>query len=350
MLGSFDFIEINGNTPFDRGQQYGQKAKDKIVAGIEDYKKLFAQTMDKTWDEIKDDGRAYIPFIEKIMPEILEEARGIAFGAKVDMAEIMVLNCRYEITKFSKKNECTTCAVMPEASKEGKTFLVKNWDLRLGIINNIVIAHINESDGTRIIGITEAGQLIREGFNSHGIGLCNNSLKSIYDNKGLGIPVTFLRRKALTCKTFDEAKNLLLNTKRNVSNNMLLLSKCGKAINIEAHPKGVDKILPNKGIITHANHFVVSPGLNACDSSPRDTRLNGLLMEKHGDITVEYIKRCMSDHENYPKAICRHPNDVSLPLARRDITVAGIIIDFEEETMHICVGPPCEGEFNQYRL
>ena len=58
----------------------------------------------------------------------------------------------------------------------------------------------------------------------------------------------------------------------------------------------------------------------------------------------------MCDHQNYPEAICRHPADVSLPLARRSITVAGIIVDFEQDIMHICAGPPCEGEYIGYKL
>lgn len=284
------------------------------------------------------------------MPEIFLEAKGIAVGAGVDLDDIMVLNCRYEITKFNSNNECTTCVVLPEASDGGKTLLVKNWDYRAGILDNIVILHIEEPDGTRIMGLTEAGQLIREGFNSHGLGLCNNSLQSIYDSRGIGIPVTFLRRKVFTCKTFEEAIELLINSKRSVSNNMLLASKEGRAINVEANPNECDLIEPVDGIITHANHFEVNPELNALDSSPRGERLNNLLREKYGSITIEHIKKCMCDHENYPYAICRHPSDVELPLTRRGITVASFIIDFDEEIIHICAGPPCEGEYVEYKL
>ena len=349
-MRTFQLIKINAATPFERGVQYGEQAKEKIKAGIESYKRLFAQSGNRSWEQIKEYAISFVPMIEEDMPEILSEAKGIAEGAGVNMDELMVLNCRYEITKFPKEDECTTCAILPEAADGGKTLLVKDWDYRAGILDNIVILHIEEPDGTRIIGLTEAGQLLREGFNSHGVGLCNNSLQSIYDSREIGIPVTFLRRKVCTCKSFEEAKNLLLTTKRGVSNNMLLASKDGQAINIEAYPKGADTIQPVDGIITHANHFVVNPTLNALEESPRGERLRHLLMKKHGSITIDYIKKCMSDHENYPYAICRHPSDVSLPLETRGITVASIIIDFDENTIHICAGPPCEGEFIQYKL
>lgn len=349
-MRTFQLISINAALPFDRGVQYGEQAKDKIRAGVEDYKRLFAKTSNKGWEQIKEYAASYIPLIEEAMPDILAEAKGIAAGAGVGMDELMVLNCRYEITKFPREDECTTCALLPEATEGGKTLLVKDWDYRAGILDNIVILHIKEADGTRIIGLAEAGQLMREGFNSHGVGLCNNALQSVHDNSGIGIPVTFLRRKVFTSKTFEEARNLLLTARRSVSNNMLLASKDGRALDIEAHPRGADTIAPVDGIVTHANHFVVNPGLNALEESPRDVRLRQLLTEKHGSITIDYIKKCMSDHENYPYAICRHPSDVSLPLEVRGMTVASLIIDFDENIIHICAGPPCEGKFIEYTL
>ena len=349
-MRTFQLVKVNAATPFERGVQYGEQAKEKIKQGVADYQKLFAQTSSWSWEEIKEDALSYLPLIEEVMPEILEEARGIAVGAGVDLGGLMVLNCRYEITKFIRENECTTCAVLPTAAKQGKTLLVKNWDYRAGILDHIVIVQIEEPDGTRMIGLTEAGQLIREGFNSHGVGLCNNALQSIYDRKGIGIPVTFLRRKVLTCRSFDQAKKLLLTSQRSVSNNMLLATKEGRAVNIEANPTGADLIEPVDGIITHANHFVINPTLNSLDSTPRAQRLHQLLMAEHGSITIEYIKKCMADHANYPDAICRHPSDVSLPLARRGLTVASLIIDFAQHTIHICTGPPCAGEYTAYQL
>jgi isopenicillin-N N-acyltransferase-like protein len=293
------------------------------------------------------------------MPEIWAEAQGVATGAGVTTGELMLLNCRYEITKFGKENkkdeeacaECTTCAVLPEAAESGKMFLAKNWDYRAGILDNIVVLHIKElENGNSILGLTEAGQLIREGFNANGIGLCNNSLQSVGDHMGTGIPVTFLRRKVLACGTFEEAKLLLLNSRRTVSNNMLLASKDGKAVNIEAHPGGADLIEPRDGLLCHANHFEVTPELDFLQPSPRKARLEELLRRRLGTLTVEDIKQCLCDHQNYPHAVCRHPSEVDLPLERRGMTVASMIVDFQESAAHICAGPPCEGEFVRYEL
>lgn len=339
----------------ERGVQYGQQAKGKIQAGIETYRELFARTSGKSWEEIVGYALSYEPVIQDSMPEVLEEAKGIAQGADVTFGELMVLNCRYEITKFPKQKdprpprECTTGAVLPQAARDGKTYLIKNWDYRQSILDNIVLIHIEEEDGTRIMGLAEAGQMLREGFNSHGVGLVNNMIQSCWDSRGVGIPVTFLRRRVLASKSFEEAKEILISSPRSVSNNMLLCHKSGHAVDIEATPKGPFMIEPREGIITHANHIVTHPEIDPLPSPKnRDTRLDGLLRRCHGNIDLPFIMECMRDHEYYPHSVCAH---VTPETADTDImTVASIIVDFDTETAHICAGPPCQGEYISYRL
>ena len=43
------------------------------------------------------------------------------------------------------------------------------------------------------MGLTEAGQVLRSGVNTHGIGLVSNNLQSIYDSWNVGIPTVFLQ-------------------------------------------------------------------------------------------------------------------------------------------------------------
>ena len=347
----FQFIHVKADTPYECGQQYGMQAKAKIHAGVLVYREYFAKTTDKSWDEIKQYAMSYVPVIEETMPEVLEEARGIADGAGVSFDELMVLNCRYEITKFPKTPECTTAAVLPEATREHVTYLVKNWDYKQAVIPNIVILHIEQADGTRILGLTEAGQMLREGFNSHGIGLCNNMIQSVYDDWDVGIPVTFLRRKVLSCTRFEQARDTLVHAKRSVSNNMMLAGGNGIAVDIEAYPGGANMLAPTGGVLTHANHFVMHQQLDSrIGPKNRDTRLETLLRARQGEIDVPYIMECMKDHEYYPESIFAHNSNLPGYELKDFMTVASLIIDFAAETAFICAGPPCEGEYIPYRL
>ena len=121
-------------------------------------------------------------------------------------------------------------------------------------------------------------------------------------------------------------------------------------MDFEVYPGGADMIETENGIVTHANHFIVQPEIHALQRSPRGDRLRELLMQRQGEIDVNYIKCCMADHVNYPQALCRHPTDPTQPLGMRSITVSNEIMDFEAGVIHVCAGPPCTGEYCTYVL
>lgn len=353
MSDRFQLIKVKADTALERGRQYGSQAKDKIQAGVENYRRYFEEKQGYTWQETKDYAAAYIPVIRERMPEILKEAQGIAEGADIGLEELMVLNTRYELTQYpSKLPECTTAAVLPAASEDGGTYLIKNWDYRPGILDKIVLVSLEDENGTRVIGLTEAGQLIREGFNSNGVGLCNNMIQSVYDKAGTGIPVTFLRRRVLASRNFEEAYGWLIHSERCVSNNMMLVDgRLGRAVDIEAYPGGSDHIWPKNGIVVHANHFAVNPRIDALKVRPknRDNRLEYLLRLKEGKINLAYIQECMKDHEYYPQAVCNHCIDQEDSM-KGLMTVASLIVDFKSNTAYVCKGNPCKGEYYPYAL
>ena len=105
------------------------------------------------------------------------------------------------------------------AAKDGKMYLIKNWDYRVGIMDHILILHITQPDGTRIMGLTEAGQVLRSGVNTHGIGLVSNNLQSIYDSWNVGIPTVFARRQIMKFHTLKEAADYTRSFPRAVSCN-----------------------------------------------------------------------------------------------------------------------------------
>lgn len=344
-------VKITASTPYERGLQYGEQAKELIKICVEHYKDRFLKQGD-SWESVCNYAMSFVPTVIENMPELFEEAKGIAEGSSLTIEDIMVVNCRYEITKFPKISECTTAAVLPSASRDNKTYVIKNWDYSQYIMPHMVLLSVKTPDGFSMFGITEAGQMVRDGFNSNGIAIVNNNLQSVDDHPGTAIPVTFLRRNVLSCKNFDEAKNMILNAKRTVSSNVLIADCNGNALDFETYPNGADILEATNGILTHANHFVVKPERDALVDRPknRDTRLYELLNRQNGDITVEYIMECMKDHEYYPLSICGHPNPQGDSYGRDRITVASLIFDFVENTVYVCDGPPCEGEYIPYKL
>jgi len=353
----FPLIHIKGSTSYERGRQYGLQAKDGIMSCIRGYKVHFKSLAGVAWEEIKEKSLLYIKMAEKEMPDILEEARGVADGSGTDFSEIMALNCRYEVLnhpakkKSIEENECTTYAVLPESMEGGKMVFGQNWDYRPFTLDHTLLLHIEEEDGMRIMGLAEAGSLMRNGFNTKGVGVCASSLKSRYDSHEIGLPTTFLRRRILKSGSLEEAEGLIRSWKRSVSNNFLIASQNGTAADFEVIPDKEYKLLPSEGILTHANHFLADRSVEASRSPKfRGERLEELLRKRQGKITIDYIKECLRDHQGWPESICTHtpPGNTDINLMWQ--TNASMLYDFSESTLHLCYGPPCEGEYLTYRL
>lgn len=347
----FPLIEITAAAPFERGAQYGEQSKERIGICVNHYRERFTKS-GQEWGSVKDYAMRYVAMAEKYTPDILEEARGIASGSGYGFEEIMVINCRYEISKFPKVPECTTAAVLPGASTGRNTYLIKNWDYSQEIIPHLALLRIRTTGGYRAFGITEAGQMVRDGFNSYGVAFANNNLQSVYDNAGTGLPATFIRKQLWESKTFESACDFLANAARSVSCNTMIAHSSGVARDFEAYPDGADIIEPINGILTHANHFVVNPEIDALKNRPknRDARLYELLDLKNGSITPEYIMECMRDHKYYTLSICGHPDENGDNYTKDRCTVSSMIMNLTEGVAHVCAGAPCEGEYIEFSL
>jgi len=344
-MREFKKVNITAASPYERGVQYGTQAKPEIDQSVLYYKARFEKNQD--WNDVLAYALRYVPMVEEYDAESLEELKGIADASGHTLAEIMVVNCRYEISKFERvPKECTTGAVLSAATADKSTYVFKNMDLGAGVKPFLVLLSIQTPDGYKGLGIAEAGQLVRDGFNGYGIAMVNDALVSTEDYPGVGIPGTFVRKKVWKSRTIEEARDIILSAPRTVSGNMVIGSCTDQAIDFEQHPSKTDMITPTDNFLTHANRFTVNAQINAPYpyTHRRDYRMRELLMKRSSSVTVEYLMECLRDHECYPDSICRH-NDND-----KHSTVSSTIIDLTHKTAYICVGNPCQGEYVKYQL
>lgn len=350
-MKEFKLIRVSAAAPFERGVQYGKQATEEIAACIAFYRNKFITTRKLSWEEARDFAAMHLPDIEEAMPDLLEEAKGIADGAGVDFTDLLVLNCRYEISHFPHKEdemECTAFALEREATAEGHVIVGQNWDMRPGLLKHAVLLDITEEEtGNRILGITEAGQLLRNGMNTRGAAQCSNSLHSCFDDVGHGIPSNFVRRKLLTMDNITDMVKLIRTAGRSVSVNYCIGTAENAVADVEAVPGHCVRLSPVKGVLAHANNLIVNQDTDTYRNERfRAERLFELLYSKRGAITVDYIKECLKDHEGYPGGICNHTVEFKKPWQ----TIASVIYDLDARHAWICYGPPCQGEYKEFQL
>ena len=116
---------------------------------------------------------------------------------------------------------------------------------------------------------------------------------------------------------------------------------------------------PTEGFLVHSNHYLCTA--HACtenfahslpDSFSRQTRMEKLVREKWGSITVDDVKSFLSDHDDHPNGICRHAHTGTghSMLGPNGYTVASLIAEPSRGLLHVSDGNPCEGNFSTYSL
>ncbi|WP_118134500.1 C45 family peptidase [Oceanicella sp. SM1341] len=362
-------IEISG-PPEARGRQYGAAADTRIRRGAAFYQSLLEQRGLK-WGAVMDTTRLLLGRMAELSPVQHAEVHAIAAGAGLDPAEVLLINARSEVLNAgtvavpaAERSElddgCTAAAVLPGRSANGRLIHGQNWDWRPECGEVAVVLVVRRADGPDLMTYVEAGGLARAGMNANGIAITGNNLSTDDESwSAPGIALSVVRRLALEAETYAEALNAVARTPRSISNNMML--SCagpeGDAINLETTPGEVFWVLPEDGIVTHANHFV-SPAARAklrdggvvegMDSLYRDRRVRARLEKDGSAITLDSFKSAFEDRFGHPRAVLRTPDMTRTN--RISATVASIIMDAEAGEMHVRQLPYENEEYVTYRL
>ena len=347
----FPVISVEGD-PYECGYQHGSQCKQLIEHALSVFRKLFKANLNLDWEQALEKGRKFASPIEEYDPASIEEMKGIAEGAGRAFDEILVLHITNELHRerlVAQAEGCTTIAATPEATISKHTLVGKNLDQKPATQELAVILKKKRNRGPNCVALTRAGLLTRDGFNSAGICVCANGLGS--DRWRVGVPLEIVLNKVISAESLSDAISAIISAKRASSNNYMIGHSGGEAICIEAAPYDYNTIWADGGILAHSNHFTVA-NPNIKDLMPallpntltRLHRATKLLIQERGNISVGVFKKILRDHFDKPFSICTHP-DVRVAENLQFQTNASVIIDLNEKTMAVALGPPCENEY-----
>ena len=349
----FPLIEVSGDA-FERGRQYGERARQRVERSIANYIRLFT-FVGMEWAEAQRRGAAYRGVIGNFDAALLEELEGIARGAGRPFAEILALNVRTEVMPAcfltgADAGECTAIAVAPAASATGGTLLAQNWDWVGSQRENMVVLRVREPDAPAFVTLAEAGMLAKIGFNEQGFGVCLNILRSVFDGGDPGIPVHVLLRALLRRASVRDAIGFASKLSFGGSSNILCADRDGEIASLEFSPKGL-RVLPGEGgTLCHTNHFLhadaaswqaeFAPNLSTLPRLERALAHAGA-HQKHG---LEDVKNLLRDESDGLLSICRKP-DLSLPPEAQLETVASVVMELARGVMHLAPDVPSRADY-----
>jgi isopenicillin-N N-acyltransferase like protein len=333
---------VASGSAWEIGFAHGSQIPHRIAVCISNYTHLFLETAEIDWTEAIARAESYLAALEQNEPDLVDEMKGIAAGAKVEFLDILTLNLRSEIALTNYSDGCTS--IVSKGATASEVYVAQNWDWVGEAGTSTAFFDLHKTGKVRIHMIGEAGIVGKFGFNDAGVGVCMNAIRCGTVNK-TQLPVHLAMRRVLECKSFDEAFTML--TKKGLSScvNLMIADRSGKFATIECTPKGLAPIFPDPGTSTtfHTNHLWspnIPAGVRDHPSKNSFTRLERIRELSLGQAaSVDKIRLWLSDEQGTPVSICRSTPPTAKGIERME-TLATVIIDLEKFKAEVSFGKP----------
>ncbi len=363
-------VLILKGSPAERGQTHGEALKDEILELITRWKRQIKDAgidPDAFIDQFLQETN-FMAAIKRWTPGLLEEVRGIAQGAGVDFETIFALQLFDE--EWHRRNEklwlleqqnnhCSALGVFGQG--DSAPLLAQNMDLPGHYDGGQVLLHIKDPESSvEAFVFTAAGIIALNGVNSHGVGICCNTLPQL-NHAPHGLPVAFIVRGVLAQPTHQDAV-AFINGIKHASGQNYIVGGPQETVSLECSSGQVCQYIPYPGAkrVYHTNHTLVNDehqmfheyyaklppnGKQKIDqlganSFARFDLLENRLRGVSKVITVEEIKSILSSHDG-PVCVDRKKG--------QGLTFGCTIAELSmPPVLHLAPGPPCSTDFETY--
>jgi isopenicillin-N N-acyltransferase like protein len=249
-------------------------------------------------------------------PWYLDELEGAAEAAGVDPRALFACATEeiwYEPRTHALKGRCSDLVAVPPATAGDRVLVAHNNDMHRKYQEQLVAIEW-EVPGDPVVLTIGNGIWISVGWNSAGLSLTGNELSP--NDERIGVPREIQVRSMLRGPTIDMMVGEALRHDRASSYNNVLVSREGEVVNVEGSAMSAEMTEPDeRGHLVHTNHYVCEGMLGyegdpeyAVHSAVRYRRASELLRDQEpGTVTADRLRTMLSDHENPPDALCRHP-------------------------------------------
>ncbi|MFN0191430.1 MAG: C45 family autoproteolytic acyltransferase/hydrolase [Aestuariivirga sp.] len=355
---SIPLIKVHG-APYRRGLQHGRACGDLIrrypdVLGEVLRAEAQWRALDVTRplpgrEELFARAMRFLPALEAFAPHLVEELRGIADGARLPFAEVLLVNVRAEVMGLTTADAaCTAFAAGRTATAEGRVMSGQTLDQHPLNRELLIVLHVEPDQGPAALMCSFAGLIGYPGINAAGVSFFQNALSTpVWCASAM--PHYLMKRVLLEQATLAGCLSAARRAPVCSSTNYVVTDGTGKLADFEVTPDGTEVLEAERDILVHTNHFLSAKLLpqeallpNIPDSAKRAPRMQELLFARHGRLTIDDLKNALSDHDGAPVSICRHEP--------ANQTIAAIIAEPEDGRLHVAGGHPCSSSFSVYSL
>ena len=264
--GKLRVIEITG-TPYQMGLTHGRTLRAEINELITRWKEDLAETNKVPADVFIRrllDHTDFRSFIDRWTPGLLDEVRGIAEGAGVDLDTMFAFQLIDETWVMSRDLELQKCTAIAACRRASfPAFTSQTQDIP-GLYHGYpTLLRIRDQEAKlETLVFTIPGVIALNGMNSRSVGVCVNAVTPLAHSPK-GLPVAFVIRGILRQKTFEDAVKFLRDIPPAAPQNYVIGGP-GEAACFERSAGRMSRFIPFEGaeFTYHTNHPLINDDLD----------------------------------------------------------------------------------------
>ncbi len=236
-------VVISG-TARERGIAYGKQFRDAIhqFYEVEILKPFTVKPASK--DEMIKYATACGAVIREECPMIALELEGIAEGAELSFAEIVLINLHEELyhrRPLPMPGHCTAVSFGPQQTGNGHTYVGQTWDWMQSVAGKSSMLEWQRDDGVSVLAYGFPGMPFGAGLNSKGIALCWTSaaLGETGKSPRVGLPSYVLIAHLLNQPDLESVLRVVRRDRHAGWFTFVMADRAGNLVNIEGSPDRV---------------------------------------------------------------------------------------------------------------
>lgn len=356
-------IEISGS-PRERGRAHGEALRELVRARDARWRQQIEANCGMAADRFIERFLAetkFLPAIQRLTPDLLDETLGIAEGAGLPYEAVLAAQLMDEewwwSEPFQHRHHCSSFGAL---TADGAV-AAQNMDLGVWMDGFQALLHIHDRAlGLESYVLTVAGIVGLCGMNSAGFALCVNTLLDL-NHRIDGLPVAFVARGILERRSAAEAAAFIEDAPHASGQNYILADPTA-VLDYECSAAGAVRVpYPIANRAWHTNHAIASQDRDPAHSgsgwadSGRDSRnrlaaVERCIGESGATVDPRLAQATLSSKDDARDPVSRR-KDRGIDKPATGFTFASVIWEVgAHPAAHVAPGAPCSHEFATYEF
>ena len=370
--GGIRALRLSG-TPRERGRIHGESHRLLIAEGMGRWRAAISASIGVDPELYLDrfvEGTYFVQAIERWMPHLLDEVRGIGEGAGVSFRDVYAYQLmdeewffRHAFVREQDTRTADHCSTLGVFGEGDAPLLAQNMDLPKIYDGTQALLRIVHDDGVESLVFTPAGMIATTGLNSLGVAICCNTLAGL-GGTGRGLPVAFIVRGVLERRTAEDAARFVQDVPH-ASGQNYMIGGPERIVDLECSPSTVVRCMPATTRLIHTNHPLANDdrpwphedGMGLVFGTPSSAAATPATAMSNSEQRLAFLARALAEGSERVTAetarsilsSCDVPISVARTSGGEGMTLGSLVMQLSvPPVLDLAPGPPAETRYDRW--